>query len=176
MGYTTDFTGSMKLNPPASPELVKYINTFSATRRMKRDVQKLEELYKGEHGYNGSYGVDGEYFAKDDGNCGQNGDASVLNHNTPPSTQPSLWCQWIITEDGTELKWDDGEKFYEYVKWLHYIKDNFLAPNGINLDGQIDWQGEDDEDVGSIMASIANIHNPDGEVIAQCTLIKTETN
>jgi hypothetical protein len=50
MGYSTDFYGALKLSRPATEKEKKYINTFSGTRRMKRDVNKLMELYKGQHG------------------------------------------------------------------------------------------------------------------------------
>ena len=173
MGYHTDFHGEMNLNPPASPELTQYINTFCETRRMKRDVAKLQELYKGEHGYNGDYGTEGEFFAKDDGNCGQNRDESILDYNSPSKTQPGLWCKWCISEDGTTLQWDESEKFYNYVEWLYYIKDNFLTPNGITLEGEIQWRGEEWEDNGTIIATPSDVSNPDGEVIGRITQIKT---
>jgi hypothetical protein len=51
MGYTTDFTGSLSLSRVLTDVEKNYINTFSRTRRMKRDVNKLMELYKGKYGY-----------------------------------------------------------------------------------------------------------------------------
>jgi hypothetical protein len=175
MGYTTEFHGSMTLNPPASPELAQYINKLTDTRRMKRDVAKLQEMFKGEHGFNGEYGTEGEFFVGGGGYAGQDHDASIIDYNTPPKTQPGLWCHWIISEDGTTLEWDDGEKFYSYVEWLQYIIDNFLTPNGITLEGEIEWRGEDWEDTGTIIATRSEISNPDGEVIGACTQLKTET-
>ena len=50
MGYTTDFTGSLTLSRQLTTTEKNYINTFSGTRRMKRDVNKLMEIYKGKHG------------------------------------------------------------------------------------------------------------------------------
>lgn len=91
MGYSTDFYGTFSVTPALTEEQAKYINTFSETRRMKRDVNKLMELYKGKYGYPGRtgtaeeiYGNDGEFFVMDDGNCGQTKDASVIDYNTPP--------------------------------------------------------------------------------------------
>lgn len=151
MGYTTDFTGSFKLNQSATAEQINYLNTFSGTRRMKRDVLMLNELYNGLHGFNGNYGIDGEYFAFDDGRCGQNRDQSIIDYNTPPSTQPRLWCQWVLSEDGTELEWDGSEKFYSYVEWLNYLIANFFNNWGIQLNGIVKWQGEDIDDRGKII-------------------------
>lgn len=151
MGYTTDFSGQLELTAPATPEQVKYINTFSGTRRMKRDVKKLLALYGGDHGLKGEYGIEGEYFCKDDGDAGQKGDESILDYNTAPKTQPGLWCQWVLSEDGTTLEWDGGEKFYEYIKWLEYLIKNFFKPWGIKLNGEIQWRGESFDDNGIIV-------------------------
>jgi hypothetical protein len=66
-------------------------------------------------------------------------------------TPPSYWCQWIPTEDGLHITWDGGEKFYEYVAWLQYLCDHFLAPNGYILNGSVQYQGEDHSDVGWVV-------------------------
>jgi len=50
MGYTTDFEGSLVFDKPLNQKQREYINRISDTRRMKRDVNKLMELYKGKHG------------------------------------------------------------------------------------------------------------------------------
>jgi hypothetical protein len=150
MGYTTDFTGAFNLSPAATPEQVKYINQFSGTRRLGRNVNTLKELFNGEHGLNGEYGIDGEFFVGGGGYRGQGRDASVIDHNTQPSTQPSLWCQWILTDDGTQLVWDEVEKFYSYTEWLTYMVEKFFTPWGIKLNGSVEFQGEDDDDKGVI--------------------------
>lgn len=180
MGYTTDFEGSLKLSRAATQVESDYINTFSGTRRMKRDVKKLMELYKGEYGYPFTniistpeeiYGEDGGYFAYDDGQSGQFHDTSIIDYNTAPGQldfglanwgendtkirtglcQPGLWCQWVITEDGTELEWDGSEKFYNYVEWLQYLIVNFFEKWGIKVNGEISWRGEDRDDTGKII-------------------------
>lgn len=138
MGYTTEFSGRIEINPsPLSEEMVDYLTKFSETRRMKRNIQ--------------GYGVDGEFYIDGAGPFGQNKDNTVVDSNYPPSTQPGLWCQWIPTEDGTAIVWDGGEKFYAYVEWLKYIAENFILPFGKTLDGEIIWQGEDIHDRGRII-------------------------
>lgn len=91
MGYSTDFFGSFKLSRPATAEEREYVNRIADTRRMQRDVNKLMELYKGEHGNpfakdktnaDEVYGFKGEYFAKDDGNMGQSSDKSIIDFNS----------------------------------------------------------------------------------------------
>ncbi len=142
MGYTTEFYGKIEITPALPLEITKYINKFNGVRHMKRDVKILEEKYKGEGGFNGKYGVEGEYFINGTGFMGQGDDESVLDHNTPPSTQPGLWCQWIITEDGKYIEWDGGEKFYESVEWMEYIIENFIGAE-YSCNGKIEAQGED---------------------------------
>lgn len=174
MGYTTDFEGQLNFDKPLSAVQVAYINLFCSTRRMKRDVVKLTQMYKGEHGLDGNYGHQGEYFAKDDGQMGQSNDASILDYNDPPGhvqislsyfsagfeknrnavaegrAVPGLWCQWEVSEDGTRLYWSGSEKFYKYVEWLHYLINHFFNKWGNKLTGEITWQGEDATDMGKI--------------------------
>ena len=150
MGYTTDFEGSLSVTPTASSNLVEYINKFSSTRRMGRDVATLQRLYKGEGGFEGNYGENGEYFVGGTGYHGQGQDDSIQNYNGSPTSQPGLWCQWVLTEDGESLEWDGGEKFYSYIEWLEYMIKHFFEPKGHKLNGEIQWYGEDQGDVGTI--------------------------
>jgi hypothetical protein len=91
MGYTTNFDGSLKLSKNLTEEQFKYIELFNETRRMKRDVNKLMELYDGKHGYPGRtgtpeeiYGNDGEYFVGGTGHAGQDRDDIIIDYNTSP--------------------------------------------------------------------------------------------
>src|SRR3989304_9970006 len=108
MGYTTDFNGILQLSKPATEEQMEYLNRFSNTRRMKRMPDILHKKHMGKYGLDGNYGIDGKYFCMDDGNYGQNEDASIIDYNKKPSTQPSLWCQWILS-DAETLQWDGSE-------------------------------------------------------------------
>ncbi len=179
MGYTTDFEGSFKLSRPTTDTEFNYINTFSNTRRMKRDVNKLMELYKGEFGHptrpENPYGIDGEFFVGGKGWAGQDHDETIIDYNTAPGQvgfnvgedfterwnesqrriksgecQPGLWCQWIVTDNET-LQWDGSEKFYNYIEWLKYLINNFFEEWGIKLNGEVTWVGEDSGDRGKIL-------------------------
>jgi hypothetical protein len=175
MGYTTTFTGKFALSATLTSEQKNYIQLFSKTRRVKRDVTKLQEMFNGEFGFNGSYGNDGEYFVKDDGCWGQNYDDSVIDGNCPPGQLdrkmfetfdewwaannkhivelkcvPELWCNWTVDNSGNFLKWNNVEKFYNYIPWLNYLILHFFEPWGINLNGKVKWQGEDSSDKGTI--------------------------
>lgn len=152
MGYTTDFMGRFEFNKPVEPWLIEYVNKFCETRRMKRDNEKIKELFPNwkDLCFKGELGVDGEYFIGGIGFMGQGCDDSVIDQNRPPRTQPELWCQWIVSEDGMYLEWDGGEKFYSYCEWLDYLICEFFHPLGYVLNGYVEWQGEDYDDFGTL--------------------------
>ena len=122
MGYTTWFTGSLEFNKEVTEELKNFINTFSSIRHMKRDNNKIKEIYPDweKNCYKGNLGDEGQYFIGGDVYRGQNRDDSILELNCPPKGVPGLWCQWIINDKG-ELEWDGNEKFYNYEEWLIYL-------------------------------------------------------
>jgi hypothetical protein len=140
MGYTTEFNGWVKVEPPLSEKEVQYLKKFNKTRRMRRT--------------NGPYYVGGSGF------MGQGKDYDVIDYNNPPTGQPGLWCQWVPTDDGTAIKWDGREKFYDPVEWMEYLINHFIgstpiAPLETNelhffrshvLNGEIEAQGEDSDD------------------------------
>ena len=177
MGYTTDFYGSLQFNKPVAPWLVEYINKFSDTRRMKRDPEKIKALFPdyGKLCFNGELGDDGEYFIGGLDFCGQTQDESVIDHNTPPKTQPGLWCQWIINEKENCLEWDGGEKFYNYEEWLEYLIDNFFEPLGYVLNGDIEWQGEEYADLGTIHVVDNLVTTEEGIRVSSIKEISTDT-
>lgn len=92
MGYTTDFSGYLSLSRELTDVEKNYINKLHETRRMKRNVKKLMEMFNGEHGHptpksdkpEDIYGVDGEYFVGGGGFAGQDRDDSIIDYNTPP--------------------------------------------------------------------------------------------
>jgi len=174
MGYTTDFLGRCSLSRELTTVEKNYINDFSETRRMKRDVNKLMEKYNGKHGHptpasdkpDDIYGLEGSYFVMNDGDYGQTHDETIIDYNTAPGyvgyltmrlgeqphedAQPGLWCQWVIDEENN-LVWDGNEKFYEYVKWLKYLIKHFFSRWGVVLNGSFEWKGEDTDDIGKIV-------------------------
>jgi hypothetical protein len=151
MGYTTDFSGVFKLDKPLTAEHAAYLKKFSDSRRMKRDSEKAAKLPDPEREAVGlPVSHEGAYFVGGYGYMGQDGDGSVLDHNAPPVGQPGLWCQWVPTEDGDGIEWDEGEKFCSYVEWLEYLIEHFLKPWGYVLNGEVSWRGEDFYDVGTI--------------------------
>lgn len=141
MGYTTDFMGSLQLSRELTTKEKEYINTFSDTRRMKRDVNKLMELYKGKHGIpdpadetpDSIYGTEGCFFAFDDGNSGQIDDNSILNYNTPPG---QAICDNIKDFDKIweENKTKAKHSLCQPGLWCQWI---------INEDNELEWDGSE---------------------------------
>jgi len=154
MGYTTDFYGEFDITPALKPEHRAYLAQFAEIRHMRRDNAKLEgkpDPLREAVGL--PLGVEGEFYVgtKDKLASQEWHDESVLDGNREASTQPGLWCQWVPSDDGTALVWDEGEKFYEYEAWLDYLIENFLKPWGYTVSGEVEWQGEDRDDAGLLV-------------------------
>lgn len=137
MGYTTEFEGSISVDPPLSAEEIEFLTKFAGTRRM--------------------YRTKGPYFVHGSGYAGQGEDDDILNHNRPPAGQPELWCKWVPTEDGAAIEWSGEEKFYKSAEWMKYLIDHFIGSSplakselpflqGHVCNGYIDAQGEETSD------------------------------
>jgi len=151
MGYTTDFYGEFELDKPLTDEQRAYLLFFNKTRRVVRNaavtatrpdpVREAVGLPIGEQG---------EYFVGETGMMGQDEGDDVLNSNRPPGSQPGLWCGWVPDDAGRCIEWDGVEKFYNYVSWLEYLIAKFIVPWGYELNGEVEWVGEDRSDQGRI--------------------------
>lgn len=148
MGYTTEFDGAFTITPPLNKDQVAYIQAFSDKRRMKRsdNMSNSPDPIREKVGL--PFGVEGEFYTGSIIECGQ--DDNVLDFNQEPQTQPGFWCKWTVNDEGTELFWNECEKFYNYADWLEYMVDNFFTKWGCILNGKVNWQGEDDRDNGVI--------------------------
>lgn len=170
MGYTTDFFGEFKLDEPLTPEHAAYLKKFNETRRMKRDEVKAAKFSDPLREAVGlPVGPEGGYYVNAMGYYGQEGDASVLDYNNSPQGQPGLWCKWTPTKTGDGIQWDGGEKFYDYVEWLKYLIDHFLALWGYTLNGEVKWRGEDPDDYGLIVVKDNTVTIREGQEIYQDT-------
>lgn len=107
MGYTTEISGHIAIDPPLSREERLYLTQFSGSRRMDR--------------------ARGPYFVHGSGYAGQGPDADIRDHNNPPECQPGLWCQWAPSTDGAILKWNGAEKFYNGPEWMAYLRSHFIT-------------------------------------------------
>lgn len=108
MGYTTEFVGHVTVTPPLNQQEIDFLNDLASTRRMNR--------------------TKGPLYVRGSGFMGQDHDDDVTSANSPHPDQPGLWLQWVPSDDGTTIAWDQGEKFYDSAEWMHYIVDRLLAP------------------------------------------------
>ena len=109
MGYTTDFAGCFTVSRPLTETEKEYINGMSNTRRMKRDVNILMEVFKGKYGNpfaTGNtpeeiYGVDGEFYVNTDeqDDFGQRKDKSIIDYNTAPGL--------LTYDERSKLPWQE---------------------------------------------------------------------
>lgn len=153
MGYTTEFEGRFTTDRPLDDNTLELLVGLNNTRRMKRRVGP-------------EYGVEGEFYIEGAGFAGQTPDKTIIDYNSPPSTQPSLWCQWQINEEDKQtIAWDGGEKFYNYVEWIQYIVQRILSPRGYSLSGAVTWQGEDRSDIGKITIDNNRISVLEGKIV-----------
>jgi hypothetical protein len=107
MGYTTEFTGRVAVDPPLNEREAAYIRRFADTRRMQR--------------------TKGPYYTGT-GFAGQDRELDITEYNTAPDGQPGLWCSWAPTEDRAGIEWNGVEKFYYADQWMAYLIDTFLKP------------------------------------------------
>ena len=135
MGYTTDFSGQITVEPPFNEQEMEFLRKFSRTRRMNR--------------------TKGPYFVDGTGDFGQGADFDILDHNRPPSGQPGLWCHWTPSDGGHFIEWDGGEKFDEADEWMKYLIEHFIKPGHRApmpflkdhvCNGEIFAQGEEPDD------------------------------
>lgn len=91
------------------------------------------------------------------GNYESYDDGYYAEFTETPETIPQSYNQWEPNKEGTQLVWNGGEKFYDYVHWLRWLAKHYLTPKGIVLNGEIRFQGEEFGDVGVITATNSTI-------------------
>lgn len=143
MGYLTELFGEFRVSPPLAQKHADYLLEFNKTRRMMRSPEALGNSPDPCREAVGlPLGNEGSYFT--------GGDTPCLDYNSPPEEQPSLWCPWKPAQSLDALEWDGLEKPGSETEWVSYLVKHFLGPWGYTLSGEVTWQGEEDEDRGTI--------------------------
>jgi hypothetical protein len=142
MGYSTTFTGHLDLSTPLNDHQQKFLDYFVNCRqciyKQLHDNHPIFEMIK-----NCNLPMKKEYLVSDNDH-----DVKLFNDHTG---KPSLNCDWIVEDN--QLKWNENEKFYNYLEWLQYLIDNFFNVWNIKLNGIMDYKGEDLGDCGTIVVN-----------------------
>jgi hypothetical protein len=142
MGYTTEFDGSVSINPPLNEAEISFLHDLADTRRMNR--------------------TKGPLYVGNTANFGQDHAADILDYNSPHPDQPGLWLKWDVNEDGTEISWNGDEKFYDSEEWMIYLINNLFSETGRAYVAQNKVVAPDER-----FASFTFDHVFDGEILAQ---------
>lgn len=165
MGYTTDFYGAVTVEPPLNEHEASFLRDLAGSRRMNRH--------------------NGPLFAEPGDDFGQGNPGDVIDTNRPDPDQPGLWLQWIPTDDGSEIEWDGGEKFYNAAEWMTYIVTNLFAPSAKPyvelhksedprlvhftcdhvINGEIEAQGEERGDQWLLVVKDNEVSTADGHIV-----------
>ena len=112
MGHTTDFVGSVGIDPSLNSAEVAYLKAFSESRRMDR---------RGD-----PYAVPGNPWAEN--REAMEGKADTGARTTLAAGQPGYWCDWVPCLSGCCLTYNGNEKFYSADLWMVYLIEHFLRP------------------------------------------------
>ena len=111
------FIGELSINPPCSSDEVDFFNRWASTKRCVRNDDTQGKYYAAVVGSD----LDGH---------GQS-TKNIVNVNDEPDGQPSLWCEFRISGDGSKLVWSGQEKFYSSPEWTAYIQEHFFAEKAL---------------------------------------------
>lgn len=121
--------GSIKLSRPLEENACKLLNALAETPRYARDVTVIGT----------GFGVEGEFYTAEEME-------SALVPHRPPVSQPTEQLDWFISEDGTELFYDEAAEIpVNAHKWLRYLITKFFQPKGIVLNGKMRFSRPSDD-------------------------------
>jgi hypothetical protein len=151
MGYNTLFVGEFELDRLLATEHHVFLTRFSHSRRILWDedqVQHIPDHVRQAAGL--PVGVEGAFVLGYEYDGIADEPPFLIDYDKSPAGQPSLWCNWTPSEEGTKIIWNGREKFYSFVEWLDYLIEEFLRRWGYLLNGKLVWQGQDPLDLGTI--------------------------
>jgi hypothetical protein len=86
------------------------------------------------------------------------------------TNQPSSQCQWIASDDGTQIIWNGNQCFDSYLEWINYLIVKYFEPWGLSLKGSVELWGSSQNDRCSIVIA-KNISINDDELYDYATLV-----
>lgn len=142
MGYTTEFEGSVTIEPALNDAEISFLHDLVETRRMNR--------------------TKGPLYVADTANFGQNKAEDIIDYNRSHPDQPGLWLKWDVNEEGTEISWTGDEKFYDSPEWMTYLINNLFSESARAYVEQNQIAAPDER-----FAQFSFDHVFNGEILAQ---------
>lgn len=62
------------------------------------------------------------------------------------------YFQWVPAASLQHIVWDGNEKFYKYIEQMEWLC-NWLRQHDILANGNLQWQGEENGDTGSLVVT-----------------------
>ena len=72
-------------------------------------------------------------------------DYAEERHDGEGPTKYATWCDWRADADGTAIRWNGGEKFYDGAAWMAWMIDRYVPANH-TVNGDINAEGEESGD------------------------------
>lgn len=130
--------GAFTLTPALNQKRVAFLRQFKRTRRMTWNPEKLGKPDYWANRAGLGLGKEGSYYVSAKGLLGQDyHNPALVDFNSPPGEQPSLWCLWNVSKSGTDLFWEADEYNGNCLEWLQYLVTHFFTPWNIEPRGQI---------------------------------------
>lgn len=138
------FSEKFEIEEKLDDKLAEYMYHFFNTKHVKRDIELTKKVYQNwkDRCYRSRLGVEGEYFVD---HYTQEKKEDILNEYEPPAPLPECWCCLRIERsDKDRLIWRndlmDSAMIIHRVRWIKYVLDNFLVPNGYTVNGEMRFQ------------------------------------
>ena len=158
MGYDCNLKCSFTFNKPMDKDLIDYLKRFYEFRHKKLNVKKIKTVYPNwaELCYNGELGTHGEFFAPG----GHDVESEVvIDSNNCPNRLPYLYSPYYVTDDGMHLDSDSGSA-YSFLGWLAYYIKVFFEPNGLILNGSMEYEGIGDRGTVEVVDNKISYNGP----------------
>lgn len=111
-------SATLKIDPPLLAQHTMYLQAFHDAKHIKREEEDQPDPIRVRAGL--PFGEEGEYCLA----------PTPITHKDKavPSTQPSIWCNWTVSDDGKYLSWDNSlvASTNHGLEWLNYLLKNFF--------------------------------------------------
>lgn len=190
MGYYTTFHGTLEITPPLQPHHKAYLERWFEMPHYRHDETALAKIPDPQReavglpvGPQGAFSVvvnqPDDHWTRDGisiepPKVGARAGLRMKDGPKTPDGMPnqSTWCPWNVVDDepnATTLQIGEGSgdsrKAYGFQDWLVYCLDKFFVPWGYKVNGAVQWEGEEREDIGEIVAKDNHVTFYDGKIV-----------